>query len=108
MAKHTRWYAAASPALGRAFQVYHDAVTEQSSLDRKTIELIKLAVSSVLRCPHCTEDHIEKALEAGASRQEVSDALHLSALQGAGTQLYWTLETFEKHLGGGRTPPGAG
>lgn len=100
MAKRDRWYTAASPNLGQAFQVYHDTVTEQSSLDKKTIELIKLVVSSVLRCPHCTEDHITKALQAGATRREVADALHLSALQGAGTQLYWTMETFEKHLGG--------
>jgi AhpD family alkylhydroperoxidase len=80
--------------------MYHDAVTEKSSLDSKTIELIKLAVSSALRCPHCTEDHLKKALQAGATKREVTDALHIAALQGAGTQLYWALDVFEEHLGG--------
>jgi AhpD family alkylhydroperoxidase len=63
------------------------------------MELIKVAVSSVFRCQHCTEDHIEKALKAGATKREIADALLLASLQAAGTQLYWAKDMFEQHLG---------
>jgi len=94
-----QWYIDASPKPGNAFRGFHDAVTNESSLDKKTIELIKIAVSSVLRCRHCTEDHIKKALQQGASREQIADAMMVASLQCAGTQLYWATDIFEKHIG---------
>jgi len=99
MPSSNRWYIEASPKPGSAFQKFHDAVTNESSLDKKTVELIKIAVSSVLRCRHCTEDHIVKALQQGVSRREIADAMMVAALQCAGTQLYWAMDIFEKHIG---------
>ena len=93
------WYIDASPKTGSAFRKFHDSVTNDSSLDKKTLELIKIAVSSVLRCRHCTESHIVKALQQGASREEIADAMMVASLQCAGTQLYWANDIFEKHLG---------
>ena len=93
------WFQEASSETGKAFLHFNRDVTSKSALDEKTAELIKLATSSVLRCQHCTELHIRKALEVGASRQEVADALLIAALQGAGTQLYWNKEGFGELLG---------
>lgn len=93
------WFLDASPEVGSAFMDFHTAVTEKNSLDNKTMELIKIAVSSVLRCPHCTRTHIVKAKENGATKHEISDSLLIAALQAAGTQLYWDLDGFEEHLG---------
>lgn len=98
MSTGEKWYVAASPKLGNAFQDFHHTITNDSCLDKKTMELIKIAVNSVLRCPHCTEDHIIKAVEEGATKQEIADTLLISSLQGAGTQLYWAKDIFEKHL----------
>jgi AhpD family alkylhydroperoxidase len=99
MSKKDRWYVESSPRLGNAFRDFHQTVTNDSSLDQKTIELIKIAVSSVLRCQHCTEDHIIKAKKEGATKQEIADTLLITSLQGAGTQLYWAEGVFQKHLG---------
>jgi AhpD family alkylhydroperoxidase len=81
-----------------AFTEFHGAVSKNSSLDSKTIELIKIAVSSVMRCKHCTDSHIKQALQVGVSNQEITDTMFISALQAAGTQLFWNADSFDKYL----------
>jgi AhpD family alkylhydroperoxidase len=67
-------------------------------LERKTKELLMLALACVLRCPHCTEEHIQGALDAGASKEEITEALLIAAVEGAGTQLAWNKDVFMKYL----------
>jgi len=92
------WYEKQS-RLGEAFHRFYRTCTEESVLDKKTLELLQLALACVFRCPHCTESHIKKALEAGATKQEISETLLIAAVEGAGTQLYWQKPMFEKYLG---------
>lgn len=99
MADTKRWYLRGS-SLGTGYQYFSNSAKQGTALDMKTKELIRLAVASVFRCTHCTENHIKEALAAGATKQEISEALLLSALQAAGTQLNWNRELFEKYLGG--------
>ena len=49
--------------------------SEQKVLDTKTQELVALACSLVARCQGCIEGHIQKALKAGASKEEISEAI---------------------------------
>lgn len=93
------WYLLQSQSLGSSFLHFKNAVVEKSVLEPKTRELIMLAVACVLRCPQCTESHIQAALAAGASKQEIAEALLVTAYEGAGTQLAWQREMFEKYLG---------
>jgi len=93
------WYMEQSRAVGSAFIHFRNSFQEKSVLDKKTSELIQLACACLLRCPHCTEDHLKGALDAGASKQEVAETLLLTAYEGAGTQLAWRKEIFEKYLG---------
>lgn len=97
MTNETPWYLKQSP-LGAAYQHFSTAAKQGTVLDAKTKELIRLAVASVFRCQHCTEHHIKDALSAGATKQEVAEAILLSSLQAAGTQLNWDKELFEKYL----------
>jgi AhpD family alkylhydroperoxidase len=48
---------------------------EPSSLDRKTAELVAIGASAALRCDHCLEAHMRRALDQGASLAEIMDAL---------------------------------
>lgn len=91
------WYLKKSP-LGNAYQHFSNVARQETILDAKTKELIRLAVASVFRCNHCTEHHLNDALEAGATKEEISEALLLASLQAAGTQLNWNKELFEKYL----------
>jgi len=60
--------------------------------------LIRLAIASVFRCNPCTENHIKDAIAAGATKEEISEALLLASLQSAATQLNWNNELFDKYL----------
>jgi AhpD family alkylhydroperoxidase len=93
------WYLQQSQALGSSYLHFKNAVVEKSVLEPKTRELLMIAVACVLRCPHCTEDHIKGALAVGASKREIAETLLVAAFEGAGTQLAWQKEMFEEYLG---------
>jgi AhpD family alkylhydroperoxidase len=48
---------------------------EPSSLDRKTAELVAVGASAALRCEHCLETHMQRAMNEGASLEELMDTL---------------------------------
>lgn len=97
--KTTPWYVLHSPEIGQPFQHFYDACTKGGVLDKKTRELLMLSLASAFRCPHCTESHIKAALEAGVSKEEITEALLIVAVEGAGTQLNWAREIYLKYLG---------
>jgi AhpD family alkylhydroperoxidase len=92
------WFEQRAPESGKPWREFHDAIYEDSELDRKTKELIAVAAGTIGRCAHCTRSHIEAAQEHGASKEEISEALMIAALQGSGTQLMWHKEAFEELL----------
>jgi len=94
----TPWFVLKSPELGRPLQEFYEACKDKGVLDKKTKELLMLALASVFRCPHCTEEHIKGALEASASKEEITEALLIAAVEGAGTQLAWQKDIFMKYL----------
>jgi AhpD family alkylhydroperoxidase len=91
------WYMQHSE-LGESFRQFYDTCNRKSVLDDKTRELLQLALACVLRCPHCTRDHLKGSLEAGASKQEVTETLLIAAQEGAGTQLSWLREAYTDFL----------
>jgi len=97
--KVTPWYVLNSPEIGQPFQDFHDAVNTGGVLDKKTRELLMLSLASVFRCRHCTEAHIKAALDAGVTKEEITEALLITAIEGAGTQLNWAKEIFLQYLG---------
>lgn len=82
----------------RAFWAFKREVYEDGALPEKTKHLIAVAVSSALRCRVCTRGHMESALEAGASRKEIAEALSVLWVIGSGVQVVWNKEGFEEHL----------
>ena len=51
---------------------------EPDALDRKTAELVAVSAASALRCEHCLEVHMARALEEGANMDEIMDTLLVS------------------------------
>jgi AhpD family alkylhydroperoxidase len=96
--KITPWYALNSPEIGQSFQDFYDACSKDGVLDKKTKELLMLSLASAFRCSYCTESHIKAALEAGVTKEEITEALLITAAQAAGTQLSWAREIFLKYL----------
>jgi AhpD family alkylhydroperoxidase len=61
-----------------------------NSLERKngTIppkyrELMSIAIAATTRCPYCMEMHTAQAKRAGATREEVAEAIFVAAARGA-------------------------
>ncbi|MBZ0155223.1 MAG: carboxymuconolactone decarboxylase family protein [Alphaproteobacteria bacterium] len=48
---------------------------EPSAIDRKTAELAAVAAAAALSCEHCLEAHINRAVDEGATLEEVMDVL---------------------------------
>lgn len=94
----TPWFILNSPELGIPLHQFYKACREEGVLDKKTKELLMVALACVFRCPHCTEEHIKGAFEAGATKEEITETLLIAAVEGAGTQLAWNKETFIKYL----------
>jgi AhpD family alkylhydroperoxidase len=54
--------------------------TYETSLDTKTQELIKVALSAASQCEWCISFHVREALKNGASRQDVIEAARMAVL----------------------------
>lgn len=52
-----------------------NAAFEASALDVKTKELISVGIAAYNRCKYCIVVHVYNAYQAGATRQEILDAL---------------------------------
>jgi AhpD family alkylhydroperoxidase len=48
---------------------------QPAALEVKTAELVAVGAAAALMCEHCLEAHINRAVEAGASFEEVLDAI---------------------------------
>ena len=93
------WIAEHLPDAQKKFARFAERVYDGDALSRKTKELIAVAASSVARCPHCTDGHLDGAKEAGASEDEIAEALAVAWGQGGGTQVFWMKEDFADLLG---------
>jgi AhpD family alkylhydroperoxidase len=75
------------PALMQAFLDFDGKVFADGSLDKKTKELIAIACAHITQCPYCIEDHTKKAKKAGASPEEISEAIYVSVAMKAGSAM---------------------
>ncbi len=48
---------------------------EPSAISRKMAELAAISASAALRCDHCLEAHIRRAVDEGATLEEVMDVI---------------------------------
>ncbi|WP_136589816.1 carboxymuconolactone decarboxylase family protein [Salinigranum halophilum] len=64
-------------------------------LDNKTKELISLAIGVAVRCEHCILWHTDAALEAGATHEEVVDALKIAVVMGGGPAMTYAVDAYE-------------
>ena len=57
---------------------------DDGKIPRKYRELIAIAVAHTTQCPYCIEVHTKKAKKAGATKEEVVEAVLLAAALRAG------------------------
>ncbi|MDY6761942.1 MAG: carboxymuconolactone decarboxylase family protein [Candidatus Nanohaloarchaea archaeon] len=83
------WYKRHLSEASKAFGDFHEKIYDDTPLDETVAELTGTAVSVVSRCPHCTESHAQQAMDAGASKQEVAEAIGIAWSVAAESQVNW-------------------
>ncbi len=73
-----------SPAALAAFADFSKAVFADGALSTKMKQLIAVAVAHVTQCPYCIRGHTEGALQHGATREEIMEAIWVAAEMRAG------------------------
>ena len=67
-----------------AFKAFSASVFADGALNSKTKQLIAVAVAHVTQCPYCIRGHTELAVKAGASGEEIMEAIWVAAEMRAG------------------------
>jgi AhpD family alkylhydroperoxidase len=73
-----------APETERAFQAFSQQVFSDGALDAKTKQIIAVAVAHATQCPYCIQAHTKSALRAGASAEELMEAIWVAAEMRAG------------------------
>jgi AhpD family alkylhydroperoxidase len=76
----------AAPEMVAAFFNFDKAVFNKNggSLDLATRELIAVGVAVTTQCSYCIADHAKRAVKAGASKQDVAEAIMVATALRAG------------------------
>lgn len=72
------------PDAEAAFHAFSQRVFAEGALSSKTKQLIAVAVAHVTQCPYCIRGHTKAAQRAGASPQELMEAVWVAAEMRAG------------------------
>jgi len=73
-----------APEVIANFVRMYGAAMKPGALDTKTKELMGLALAVALGCKHCMTWHTICALEAGATKEEIFEALSVAAIMTGG------------------------
>ena len=86
------------------FGKLHEEAMAEGALSAKTKELIALAIAITVRCDGCIAYHVHDALQSGATRPEVVEAIGVAVLMGGGPSVIYgsealmALEQFEARV----------
>ena len=76
-------YTMVDPRMRKIYFQFYQATYKSSALDRKTKELVAIAASLATHCKGCLDGHIKKALKYGATKEELSETIAITALTAA-------------------------
>jgi AhpD family alkylhydroperoxidase len=83
------------PEVMAGFGALHSSAVSKGALDTKSKELIALGIAITVHCDGCIAFHVHDALNAGASRQEIVEAIGVAILMGGGPSMVYGCEALE-------------
>ncbi|AKB68190.1 carboxymuconolactone decarboxylase family protein [Methanosarcina mazei] len=78
------------PETAEAFGQMRNSIFKDGFLDLKSKELIAVASSVLMRCQFCVDMHSQRAVAAGAAKEEIAEAIAVAMFIAAGSQIGWT------------------
>lgn len=82
----------AIPDVTTAFSQMAKAALRDGALDKKTKELIALAIGVAVRCDGCIGFHVDALVRLGATRAELEEVLGMAIYMGGGPSLMTAAE----------------
>lgn len=76
----------------QGFSALAQAATRDGALDKKTKELIALALGVAAHCDGCIGFHAEALVKLGATREEVEETLGMAVYMGGGPSLMYAAD----------------
>lgn len=73
--------------LFESFSGFDSKVFAPGILGTKTKELLAVACAHITRCPYCIDAHVARALKAGATPEELAEAIFVATAMSAGAAL---------------------
>ena len=93
-----QWRKELAPAQQEAWRAFSKAVFAEGALSEKTKQLIAIAVAHVTQCPYCIKGHTNGATKAGASPEEIMEAIWVAAeMRAGGATAHSTIALTELH-----------
>jgi len=77
------------------FSALFDSVMKDGALSVKHKELIALAIGVAVRCEPCINLHVKKCLGAGATKEEILDAVSVCAMMQGGPSFTYLPKVFD-------------
>jgi AhpD family alkylhydroperoxidase len=84
-----------SPDTVKGYLQQGQAGTKTGHFDAKTRELMALAVAISLRCDGCIAAHTKAAVTAGATKEELAEALGVAISVNAGAAMVYATRTLD-------------
>ncbi|MFT9400207.1 carboxymuconolactone decarboxylase family protein [Acetobacter sp.] len=90
LSQNVKVLAKLSPNTLKGLQTLETPEPDKKHLDDKTRELISLAVAVTTRCDGCIAVHTVGAKKAGATKEEIAEALGVAVALNAGAALVYS------------------
>ncbi len=85
------------PEAGQGFTALHRGTMAEGHLDVKTKELIALSIGVSTRCVDCIGFHVQAAAKAGATREDVAEAVGVAMMMGGGPAYMYGVKAIEAY-----------
>lgn len=86
-----------SPETVSGYQTLHAAGKKTNLLGAKVRELIALAVAVSTHCDGCITVHTSAAIKAGATKEEIAEALGVAVAMNAGAALVYSARVMDAY-----------
>ncbi len=83
------------PEVMTGFSAMAQAATKDNVLNKKTKELIAIALAVASRCPGCIGFHSQTLVKLGTSRAEFLETMGMAIYMGGGPSLMYAAEALE-------------
>jgi len=86
-----------APDTMSGFSAMAKGATQDGVLDKKTKELIALALGVSVRCDGCLGFHAKALVDLGATREEVAEAMAMAIYMGGGPSLMYAADALRAY-----------